>query len=146
MFFMAQCLRNVPTTSGNFNRIGLIKPVSTRFWTNFDPVMTCYSDHQVCNFHQRITLGDDRYAPTDLRLHDGYRYSGTNLAPGHQQPTTMLTRLWLVSHESYQHTAAETQLTPFSRISWMKMNKFRLRFHWSLFPRVHLIIFQHWFR
>ena len=30
--------------------------------------------------------------------------------------------------------------------SWMKMFKFRLRFHRSLFPRVQLTIFQHWFR
>ena len=30
--------------------------------------------------------------------------------------------------------------------SWMKMYKFRLRFHWSLFPRFQLTIFQHWFR
>ena len=30
--------------------------------------------------------------------------------------------------------------------SWMKMYKFRLRFHWSLFPRVELTIFQHWVR
>ena len=30
--------------------------------------------------------------------------------------------------------------------SWMKMHKFRLRFHWSLFPRVQLTIFRHWFR
>ena len=28
----------------------------------------------------------------------------------------------------------------------MKMYEFQLRFHWSLFLRVHLIIFQHWFR
>ena len=31
-------------------------------------------------------------------------------------------------------------------ISWMKMYKFWLRFHWSLFPMIQLIIFQHWFR
>ena len=30
--------------------------------------------------------------------------------------------------------------------SWMKMHKFRLIFHWNLFPRVQLTIFQHWFR
>ena len=30
--------------------------------------------------------------------------------------------------------------------SWMKMNEFRLKFHWSLFLRVQLIIFHHWFR
>ena len=37
--------------------------------------------------------------------------------------------------------------TPFSNVfSWIKMYEFRLRFHWSLFPRVQLTIFQHWFR
>ena len=30
--------------------------------------------------------------------------------------------------------------------SRMKMFTFRLKFHWSLFLRVQLIIFQHWFR
>ena len=34
----------------------------------------------------------------------------------------------------------------FKCISWMKMYKFWLRFHWCLFPRVQLTIFQHWFR
>ena len=28
----------------------------------------------------------------------------------------------------------------------MKMFEFRLKFHWSLFPRVQLTIFQHWVR
>ena len=28
----------------------------------------------------------------------------------------------------------------------MKMFEFRLKFHWSLFSRIQLIIFQHWFR
>ena len=37
--------------------------------------------------------------------------------------------------------------TPFSSaFSWMKMFEFRLRFHWNLFLRVQLAIFQHWFR
>ena len=30
--------------------------------------------------------------------------------------------------------------------SSMKMFEFRLKFHWSLFPRVQLTMFQHWFR
>ena len=35
--------------------------------------------------------------------------------------------------------------TKFSNaFSWMKVYKFRLRFDWSLFPRVQFIIFQHW--
>ena len=33
-----------------------------------------------------------------------------------------------------------------SVISWTKMYKFRLRFHWSLFLRVQLTTLQHWFR
>ena len=37
--------------------------------------------------------------------------------------------------------------TPFSStFSWMKMLEFRLKFHWSLFPRAELTIFQHWFQ
>ena len=37
--------------------------------------------------------------------------------------------------------------TTFSNVfSSMKMFEFRLKFHWSLFPRVDLIILQHWFR
>ena len=37
--------------------------------------------------------------------------------------------------------------TTFSNFfSSMKMFEFRLKFHWSLLPRVQLTIFQHWFR
>ena len=37
--------------------------------------------------------------------------------------------------------------TTFSNVfSLMKMNEFRLRFHWSLFPRVKSTMFHHWFR
>ena len=42
--------------------------------------------------------------------------------------------------------AAIFQTTFWNGFSWMKMFNFRLRFHWSLFPRVKLTIFQHWFR
>ena len=42
--------------------------------------------------------------------------------------------------------AAIFQTTFSNAFSWMKMFKFLLRFHWSLFPRVQLTIFQHWFR
>ena len=50
------------------------------------------------------------------------------------------------------HNEAETKLTPFlqtifsNAFSWMQMFESRLKFHWSLFPRVQLTIFQHWFR
>ena len=38
------------------------------------------------------------------------------------------------------------QTTFSNTFSWMKMNEFRLKFHWSLFPRVKLTTFHHWFR
>ena len=41
---------------------------------------------------------------------------------------------------------AISQTTFRGAFSWMKMCEFRLNFHWSLFPRVQLTIFQHWFR
>ena len=33
-----------------------------------------------------------------------------------------------------------------STFSWMKMSELWLKFHWSLFLRVQITIFQHWFR
>ena len=37
--------------------------------------------------------------------------------------------------------------TTFSKgFSWMKIFEFRSKFHWNLFLRVQLTIFQHWFR
>ena len=41
---------------------------------------------------------------------------------------------------------AVSQTTVSNAFSWMKMYWFRLKFHWTLFPRVQLTIFQHWFR
>ena len=41
---------------------------------------------------------------------------------------------------------AISQTTFSNAFSWMKMHEFRLRFHWSLFLRFELTIFQHWFR
>ena len=39
-----------------------------------------------------------------------------------------------------------SQTTFSNAFSWMKMFEFRLKFHWSLFPRVQLKVFQQWFR
>ena len=41
---------------------------------------------------------------------------------------------------------AISQTTLSNAFSWMKMCELRLKFHWSLFARVQLTIFQHWFR
>ena len=42
--------------------------------------------------------------------------------------------------------AAISQITFSNEFSWMRMHKFRLLFHWRLFLRFELTIFQHWFR
>ena len=42
--------------------------------------------------------------------------------------------------------AAIFQTTLSNGFSWIKMYEFRLTFHWNLFLRVELTIFQHWFR
>ena len=41
---------------------------------------------------------------------------------------------------------AISQTTFSNAFSWMKIFEFLLKFHWSLFPRVQLTIFQQWFR
>ena len=38
------------------------------------------------------------------------------------------------------------QMTFSNAFSWLKMYRFWLKFHWRLLLRVHLTIFQHWFR
>ena len=44
------------------------------------------------------------------------------------------------------HLWYENYRRHFSNLSSMKVFVFQLQFHWSLFPRVQLIISQHWFR
>ena len=51
-----------------------------------------------------------------------------------------------LTHWGWDKMAAIFQTTFSNAFSWIKMFKFRLIFHWSLFPRVQLTIFQHWFR
>ena len=52
----------------------------------------------------------------------------------------------LTTHWGRDKMDAIFQMTFSNAFYWMKMFKFWLRFHWSLFPRVQLTIFQHWFR
>ena len=51
-----------------------------------------------------------------------------------------------LTHWGRDQMAAISQTTLSIAFSWMKMLEFRLNFHWSLFLRVPLTIFQHWFR
>ena len=51
-----------------------------------------------------------------------------------------------LTHWGRDKMASISQTTFSDSFSWMKMLKFRLKFHWSLFLRVQLTIFQLWFR
>ena len=58
---------------------------------------------------------------------------------------------WLCTQPKLTHWGpdkmADIFQTTFSNaFSWMKMYEFRFRFHWSLFLRVQLTIYHHWFR
>ena len=61
--------------------------------------------------------------------------------------TTFIAKLVLSLNTLRPRKMADIFQTTFSNaFSWMKMYKCQLRFHWSLFPRVQLTIFHHWFR
>ena len=51
-----------------------------------------------------------------------------------------------LKHWGRDKMAVISQTILVNAFSWMEMLKFRLKFHWSLFLRVQLTIFQHWFR
>ena len=51
-----------------------------------------------------------------------------------------------LTHWGRDKMDAILQTTFSSAFPWMKMFKYRLKFHWILFLRVKLTIFQHWFR
>ena len=54
--------------------------------------------------------------------------------------------LEIFTHWGQDQMDAISQTTFSSAFSWMKMFEFQLKFHWSLFLRFQLTIFQHWFR
>ena len=60
-----------------------------------------------------------------------------------QAYNTMMASL---THWGWDKMDAISQTTFSSAFSWMKMFEFRLKFHWRLFLRIQLTIFQHWFR
>ena len=60
--------------------------------------------------------------------------------------STVIINYTLLTHWGRDKIDAISQTTFSNVFSSMKMFEFRLRFHWSLFLRVELTIFQHWFR
>ena len=51
----------------------------------------------------------------------------------------------MLTHWGRDKMAAFSQTALSNAFSWMKILEFRLKFHWCLFLRVLLTIFQHWF-
>ena len=51
-----------------------------------------------------------------------------------------------LTHWGRDKMAAISQTTLSNAFSWLKMLEFRFKFQWSLFIRIKLTIFQHWFR
>ena len=80
-------------------------------------------------------------------------YCGMSLWNGSQSHLTVACQLTAQIQETRRLThwgwdeMNNISQTTFSNVfSSMKIFEFRLKFHWSLFPRVQLTIFQHWFR
>ena len=84
-------------------------------------------------------------------------YSGIRSLPYTPLPDTRLPgmhhnchscqgRLKIINTLRPRQMDAISQTTFSNAFSWMKMHEFRFRFHWSLFLRFELTIFQHWFR
>ena len=69
-------------------------------------------------------------------------------SPEHYSLTTRMVKnvTYNLTHWGRDEMNNISQTTLSNVFSSMKMFEFRLKFHWSLFPRVQLTIFQHWFR
>ena len=82
----------------------------------------------------------------DLRCHHAH-YDITVMTSTHwslEQITTWA--CFNLTHWGRDKMAAVSQTMFSNAFSWMKIYEFWLIFHWSLFLRVQLTIFQHWFR
>ena len=66
---------------------------------------------------------------------------------GHFTCSSQCYVMWCpLTHWGWDKMPALLQTTLSNTFSWTKMLEFRLKFHWSLFIRDQLTIFQHWFR
>ena len=65
---------------------------------------------------------------------------------GHKTVTCVVCLAMVLTHWGRDNMATISQTILSNAFSWMKMLEFRLKFHWCLFLRIELTIFQHWFR
>ena len=111
------------------------------------PMLTCHElDHQehipinfsnVMNWTTRITF-------QSIFLTCSFKKMYSEIPSAKCYP--YCSSLIVLTHWGQDKMAAIFQKTFSNAFSWMKMYKFRLRFHWSFFPRVQITIFDHCFR
>ena len=75
-----------------------------------------------------------------------YEKRGKNCRYNKNQDSCGVICLVKLTHSGRDKKDAISQTTFSNAFSWMKKFEFPLQFHWSLFLRVQLTIFQHWFR
>ena len=78
------------------------------------------------------------------------RYEPTKKAITHVISVKRTQWVWAqagqLTHWGRDKMAGISQTIFSNAFSWMKLFELRLKFHWSLFPRVQLTIFHHWFK
>ena len=71
------------------------------------------------------------------------RWHGCPPKPGN---SNLMLSIIKITHLPPDKMVTISQATLLNAFSWMKMLDVQLKFHWSLFLRVPLIMFHHWFR
>ena len=110
------------------------------FQTSVWQLCDCCQILDLINFQNKLTwlISNTAGISRESRL----KYSKLTHSYAKNSPFT-----WFLNWKLHIDTDSIHFICQFSNaFSWMKFFKFRLRCHWSLFPRVQLTIFQHWFR
>ena len=132
------------------------QPCSTRAWQGRNGIPTTARGIRGCAqvhyWHHQWLLEGRPHAPARPQDHQEQTQAH---AAGHVRTVYLIPYahlllcfilLWFLTHWGRDKMDAISQTTISSAFSWIKISKFRLKFHWSLFLRVQLTIFQHWFR
>ena len=131
-------------------------------------MMTSVSDGMLCNTKKKVCLAISILplfgSPVSwntktvclrvAKVRPWYWFTSLNFGAFSQErwPATAKVGHFFYSHPSSlthwgrDKMAAIFQTTFPNEFSWLKMYEYRVKFHWSLFLRVQLIISQHWFR
>ena len=112
---------------------------ATSFWRNDDVIIALcvryFSNHRLLYYH-RVFHSYWYLKSISCRLTSMYSCIVITLIP----------LIFLLTHWGRDKMAAIFQTTFSNGFLWIKIHEFRLTFHWSLFLRLQLTIFQHWFR